>query len=167
VELFGVGLGCGLRLGNLIGCLNWSGGSGGCLVGGTSLGDRSGALTLSSAGSGLGLFNALPLFSELRGAGRHALLALRALRLGGLGTSDTIREALDLAGRIDDTLLTGVEGVANAAKVDAQIRARRTRFERVATGTGDRGHLVTRVDTRFHGIPASSDAIDFHPIAKV
>jgi len=127
-----------------------SGFAGGGLFSGPGFSGGASAVTLRGAGGGLGFLGAALLLGHLGGAGVHALLALRRHLAGGLGAFELLVEALDLAGRIDDALLTGVEGVADVAKVDAEALTGRAGFDHVATGTGDRGLHVIGVKSGLH-----------------
>src|SRR5579872_1959483 len=73
------------------------------------------------------------------------------LRLGGLLIF--LGEALDAAGRIDQLLLAGEEGVAVRADFHAQELAlhRRSRGERVPAGAMHGDWMVVRMNIRLHG----------------
>jgi hypothetical protein len=78
---------------------------------------------------------------------------LPVFRLGGLGRLLAVLpvELVDAAGRVDQLLLAGEEGVAGIADFDVEILLSGPRLERVATDAGD-GRLVVRgVETFLHG----------------
>jgi hypothetical protein len=61
-------------------------------------------------------------------------------------------EAFDAAGGVDELLLAGVEGVADAADFDLDVLEVRAGFEGVSAGAADFRKVVLGVDFLFHGI---------------
>ena len=78
----------------------------------------------------------------LRGGGFRFFRALLAI---------TTVEPIHAAGRIDQFLLAGKEGMASRANLDMQIAlAGRTRLEGLATGAGHGYLFILRVNSRLH-----------------
>src|SRR5581483_1802954 len=62
-------------------------------------------------------------------------------------------EALDLATGVDQPLIASEERVALGAEVDAEVRFRRSRRERIATRAMNGGLDVLWMDSLFHDVP--------------
>ena len=152
--LFGSDLGCSgfdglgdfLGLGSGFGL----GGSGSFALGlsGSLLGVFLGALSLlDSLGFLLGL--ALLLGSGHLGS---TLGLAGGFALGNqlVGSAELVAEALNASAGVDELLLTGVEGVASAADLDADLGLGGAGLERVAAAARNRALHVIRVDSRFH-----------------
>src|SRR5690606_31877698 len=74
-------------------------------------------------------------------------------RSSDLEHTETLLEAIDTAAGVHDLLLAGVERVAFAAHVDAQILAQGgAGLDHVAAGAGHIDLDVVRTDVGFHGI---------------
>jgi hypothetical protein len=63
-------------------------------------------------------------------------------------------EPFDPAGRIDQPLRAGVEGVAIRANLDVQLAHRGARLERVSACAGYYAAMVFRMDSGFHLLPS-------------
>jgi hypothetical protein len=125
IELLGGRFCGGFGLNGLAECFGGACGLGrGNFSGGTSLSYGLRTLTLSGTGCGLSLFNAALLLSKLSGTRVDALLSFRTLRIDCGGLGELVRKPLNLSSRVNDTLLTGVEGMTNTAKVDTKVLAR-------------------------------------------
>ena len=61
-------------------------------------------------------------------------------------------ELVNTSTGINQLLLTGEERMALGADIDAELRLRGARLERVATAAGDRSLVVLRMDTLFHSL---------------
>ena len=59
-------------------------------------------------------------------------------------------EPLHATGRIDQALRAGIEGVALGANLDAYIRRRGARLERIAASTRDHTVAIFRMNSSFH-----------------
>src|SRR5690606_16179050 len=66
-----------------------------------------------------------------------------------------LAEALDAAGRVDELLLAGEEGVALRADVHREGLPGRARLDGGAAGAGDGDGLVRGMDVGLHGIPSA------------
>src|SRR6266545_3230454 len=83
---------------------------------------------------------------------------------GAGGTLEPLLEPLDLAGRVDDRLLPGVERVAVAAHVDPELGPRGAdRERRAARGAVHLGLVVLGVDAVFHECSPASPSVRFDP----
>src|SRR5919106_3033924 len=83
-----------------------------------------------------------------------ALIA--ACALGAARALEPTLEPLDAAARVDELLLTGVEGVARRADLDVELGLRRARLELVAARATNGGEDVIGVDVRFHRLAVAS-----------
>lgn len=84
---------------------------------------------------------------EPRGRIARAALMRRRLFL-----AVALVELLDAAACLYVTLTTREERMALGADIDAELRLRGARLERVATAAGDRSLVVLRMDTLFHSL---------------
>src|SRR6266542_6946350 len=83
---------------------------------------------------------------------------------GAGGTLEPLLEPLDLAGRVDDRLLAGVERVAVAAHVDPELGPRGAdRERRAARGAVHLGLVVLGMDAVFHECSPPSPSVRFDP----
>jgi hypothetical protein len=81
------------------------------------------------------------------------LSATLALGLGtrlGLCGLHALGEALDLTSGVNNALLARVEGVADAAEVEAEPRLGRSRLEGISTRANDSRFLIVWVNSRLH-----------------
>jgi hypothetical protein len=62
-------------------------------------------------------------------------------------------ETLDPAGRVDQPLGAGIEGMAIRADFDVQLVHRRTRLKRIAACAGDYATMVFGMNSGFHFLP--------------
>jgi hypothetical protein len=77
-------------------------------------------------------------------------LTLRRTPLSGLRGLHALHEALDLSSRVNDALLTGVEGMTNVAEVGAELLPSRPRGEGIPARANHRGFDVFGMNAGLH-----------------